>query len=81
MKRFNDDDALPAVLILPLVLLVLLSFIQAMHHKNHAEADRLIIEHQAAQMQNLRFMLLVATDPVDFRKQNGRKIVDNSKAK
>jgi hypothetical protein len=78
MKRFNDDDALPAVLILPLVLL---SFIQAMHHKNHAEADRLIIEHQATQMQNLRFMLLVATDPVDFRKQNGRKIVDNSKAK
>ena len=78
MKRFNDDDALPAVLI---ILLVLLSFIQALHHKHHAESDRLVIEHQAAQLQNLRSMLLVDTDPVDFRKQNGRKIVDNSKAK
>ena len=76
MKRFNDEDAMPAVLIL---LLVLLSFIQALHHKHHAESDRLIIEHQAAQMENLRGMLLIATDPVDFRKQNGKKVLTNKK--
>ena len=76
MKRFNEDDALPAVLIL---LLVMLSFIQALHHKHHAESDRLVIEHQAAQMEHLQGLLLIATDPVDFRKQNGKKVLTNKK--
>ena len=74
----NNDDALPVVLIL---LLVILSVIQALHHKNHTEADQIIIATQAAQLETLRSMLIIATDPVDFRKQNGRKIVDNSKTK
>ena len=72
MKRFdNNDDALPAILI---ILLAAAFCMQATHHKRHVEADQIIIAAQAAQLSNLRAMLQIATEPVDKRAQSGRKI-------
>lgn len=75
----NNDDVLPAVLI---VLLSLAFIAQAIHYHRMTSLRREligtqteIINTQAEQMDNLRSMLLIATAPTfDARKQNGRKI-------
>lgn len=84
-KYLNEDDALPALLL----LLMWLGFgVLMAHHARKVEEDRavidvqrVIINRQIRQLKNLRFILDVATEPIDFRKQDGEKPVDNIRMK
>ncbi len=67
----DNNDALPAVLI---ALLAAWLIAQTNIYVRRIYADRMLIATQTEQLANLRTMLQIATDPVDVRQVDGRRL-------